>query len=483
MMKQKMNLKQIPSVDEIMRYRHIQSLMKCYARALVVKSIREVTGEFRERMTKHSEDYPQEMTGFPGIPEIEQKIENRVMDKIKPGLKKVINATGIILHTGLGRAVLAKEAIEALSALTGYCNLQVDSETGKRGLRDIHVEKLLREITNAQSATVVNNNAAATMLILNTLAKGKEAIVSRGHLIEIGGSFRLPDVMEASGAVMKEVGTTNRTHLADYERAISDKTGLILHVHTSNYQIKGFTAGVPIEKLVELGNKYHLPVVDDIGSGALIKLLPLCCKTGSESFMPKEEPTVQESLRAGSDIVTFSSDKLIGGPQGGIILGKKEYIEKIRKNPMSRALRTGKLTLAALEATLRLFLDEERLRDTIPTYRMLTKSMEHLETIANKMIDKIKIIAGEGRLEIEIKDDFSQMGSGSLPNENIPTKVLSFKASELSVDELAKKFRQSVPPVFARVKDNSVLMDLRTILDGEDDEIVEVVRRIFNIEK
>ena len=478
-MKQEEYLKQIPAVDEILGYLRVRALLKCYPRTLVVNGIREVTGELRQRINEYFKDSPEGPVNFPAISELEHEIEKKVMQKTKLGLKKVINATGIILHTGLGRAVLAKEAITALSALTGYCNLQADLETGKRSLRELHIEKLLREITGAETAAVVNNNAAATMLILNTLAKGKEAIVSRGHLIEIGGSFRLPDVMEASGAVLKEVGTTNRTHLADYERAISEKTGLILHVHTSNYQIKGFTAQVPIGKLVELGSKYHLPVVDDIGSGALIKLLPLCLKTGGKSFTPREEPTVQESLGAGSDVVTFSADKLIGGPQGGIILGKKVFIERIRKNPMSRALRTGKLTLAALEATLQLFLDEERLADSIPVYRMLTKSVESLELLAGNMAGKIKMAAGKAGLDMEIKDEFSQMGSGSLPNENIPTKVLALKADKMSADEFAKKLRQGEPPVFTRIKEDRVLMDLRTVLDGEEDEIVEVLKAIF----
>jgi len=482
-MEQEEYLKQIPSVDEILRYPHIQSMLKCYPRTLVVKGIREATGELRKRINGCLNDPSGTKPDFPAKYELEQEIEKKVMQKKKMGLKKAINATGIILHTGLGRAVLAKEAVEALSGLTGYCTLQADIETGKRSPRDRHVEKLLNEITGAESATVVNNNAAATMLILNTFAKGKEAIVSRGQLIEIGGSFRLPDVMEASGAVLKEVGTTNRTHLADYEKAISERTGLILHVHTSNYQVKGFTSKVSVEKLAELGKKYHVPVVDDIGAGALVKMLPMCSKESSKTFMPEEEPTVQESLKAGADVVAFSSDKLIGGPQGGIILGKKEFIERIRKNPMSRALRTGKLTLTALEATLRLFLDEEKLPDSIPTFKMLARSVESLEAAAGSLVDKIKAPALQAGFVVEIKDDFSQMGSGSLPNENIPTKVLSFKSEKVSAEEFARSLRKGKTPVFARIKDDSVIMDLRTVLDGEEDEIAGVLGAIFADEK
>lgn len=464
-------LKKIPSVDEILKFPDICSLSKNYSRTLLVKGIREVLIELRREMTADESN----MSGSEIRAEIEKRTKKKVIQNKTMGIQKVINAAGIILHTGFGRAVLAPKAIEALSKLTGYCNLQVDRETGERSLREKNIEKLLHEITGAESATVVNNNAAATMLVLNTLAKNKEVIVSRGQLVEIGGSFRLPDVMESSGAVLKEVGTTNRTHLADYERAVSQQTGLLLHVHTSNYQIKGFTSEVPVQDLVKLGKKYQLPVVDDIGSGALVTSL----KTDNGTFELLEEPQVQTSLAQGADIVTFSADKLVGGPQGGIILGKVEFIEKIRKNPLARALRVGKLTLTALEATLQLFLDENNLSASLPTFRILTQNVISLEKRAISLARQIEKIVSKSELAVEIKDDFSQMGSGSLPNEDIPTKALSLKASKISAQELAKKLRAGNPPVFVRIKDDSVLLDLRTILDGEEKEVVDVLHNIF----
>lgn len=464
-MNKQQSLKKIPSVGIILEKPFIKELLKDYSRTIVVEAVRKVLADIRKKISNSSK------VNIDIISDeyLRGKIEEELKDSGNTGLHRVINASGIILHTGLGRAVLSKQAVNALSMLDGCSALQIDVKTGKRSLRDEHIEEIICKVTGAEAATVVNNNAAATMIVLNTLAEGKEAVVSRGQLIEIGGEFRLPEIMKKSNAVLREIGSTNKTHLRDYENAISENTGLLLHVHTSNYKIVGFTKEVPITELVKLGKKYNVPVVDDIGSGALIDL---------SKYGFTKEPTVQESIKAGADLVLFSADKFIGGPQGGIIIGKKQYVEKIRKNPLARVMRVGKLTLAALRATLFLFLDEKEAIKNIPTYQMLMKTSDDLKKQASRLMKNISAVASKD-LKLEIDDDFSEMGSGSLPIDKIPTKVIKAYSDKLSAEKLIEKLRTSHPIIFARIKGNKVLLDARTIHESEEKDIVKKFSILF----
>jgi L-seryl-tRNA(Ser) seleniumtransferase len=396
-----------------------------------------------------------------------ERIRARLERKFSASLAPAVNATGVIMHSGLGRAVLSAAATEALAGVAaGYSTLALDLETGKRVPRDRHVEALLRELTGAEAATVANNNAAATVLVLNTLARGREVIVSRGQLVEIGGSFRMPDVMATSGAVLREVGTTNKTHLADYERAIGDATGAILRVHHSNYRIVGFAEEPPIEALTALGRARGIPVIDDLGSGALVDLA---------RFGLAAEPLVQASVRAGADIACFSGDKLIGGPQCGIIVGKSDWIQKVRKNPLARAFRCGKLTLAALEATLKLFLAPDTLVERHPIYRMLALTPDELARRARKMAAVLRKTLPAAAAAVEVEDGASEVGSGAVPVETLPTKVVAVRPAALAPEELARRLRHAAPPVFARIHKDAVLFDLRTIQPGEDDVVARAI--------
>jgi L-seryl-tRNA(Ser) seleniumtransferase len=387
--------------------------------------------------------------------------------KFAPSIRHAINATGIVLHTGLGRAVLSKQAVDAiLDVATGYCNLATDLESGQRGSRHVHFTSLLCELTGAEDATVVNNNAAATMLVLNTLAAGKEVIVSRGQLVEIGGSFRMPDVMASSGAILREVGTTNKTHLRDYANAINENTGAILRVHMSNYRIVGFFEEPGIVELTDLAHKHDLPVIDDLGSGALVEL---------SDYGVESEPMIRDSIRAGVDAACFSGDKLIGGPQCGIVVGKKTAIEAMKKNPLARALRIGKLETAALEATLRLFLEPGRINENHPTYRMLSMKPDQIGRRARAMAKKLGGIAAE----VTVIDGSSQVGSGSVPAEMLPTKLVSVRPRKMSADCLARRLRYSDTPVFARIHQEAVLFDPRTIQPGEEATVVGALREML----
>lgn len=458
-------LKQLPGVDRILEDSRIQPLLAEYPRELVIDKIRDHLERCRQDILKGSKPLPD--VSLDGIVET---FVAQAGDIFGLSLHKAINGAGVILHTALGRAPLADVAKQAVAqSIDHYCTLQADLETGKRGDRYIHIEGLLTKITGAEAALIVNNNAAATMVILNTLAEGKEAIVSRGELIEIGGAFRIPDVMERSGARLVEVGTTNRTHLKDYRAAITEETGLILRVHQSNYCIIGFTKLEPLEDLVKLTHEANLPIVDDIGSGALIDL--------SKYGLPKE-PTVQESVQAGSDLVCFSGDKLIGGPQCGIIVGKKEYVDRIKKNQLTRALRCDKMTNAALEATLRLFLDEEKLLRDHPVTRMLTESLDRVKRRCQRLRRNLKNLLGEmGQLRIQ--KDVSEVGSGSLTATTIPTWILTIQIDGLSAEELAKKLRLSRPSVFGRIQDDHLILDARTLHTNEIKPIVEVFEAIL----
>ena len=399
-----------------------------------------------------------------------KKIESHLEQKLAPSLRRAVNATGIVIHTGLGRAILAKGAREAIWNVTkGYCTLATDIETGLRGHRDVHINRLLCELTGAEAGILVNNNAAATVLILNTLARGKEVILSRGQLVEIGGSFRLPEVMETSGAILREVGTTNKTRLRDYEAAVNEKTGAIMRVHHSNYRILGFAEEPEIEELVELAKKYNLPVIDDLGSGALVDL---------KEFGLETEPMVQKSIRSGADVVCSSGDKLIGGPQSGVIVGKADIVNKIRNNPLMRVFRVGKLTIASMEATLKLFLNPEKLKKRHPIYKMFSLSLKEANKRAAKVANKLRKAVSE-RAQVWVEDGESQVGSGSAPVETIPTKILCVKASNLPPESLARKLRRNEPPIFSRIWKETVLLDFRTIQPDEDQLVEEAILKIL----
>ena len=372
-------------------------------------------------------------------------------------LRPVINATGIVLHTGLGRAPLCQASVDALMQVAdGYSNVELDFATGERGRRTDLVADLLVELTGAESATVVNNNAAATLLVLNELAEGRSAIISRGELIEIGGSYRMPDIMNKSGALMREVGTTNRTRLADYEAAIDERAGLLVRVHTSNYKVVGFTNSVSLKELVDLGRRRGLPVYHDLGSGALVDLSP---------WGLTDEPYAAESVRTGADVVTFSGDKLLGGPQCGLIVGTAEVVRRLEKNPLARTFRVGKMTLAALEATLRLHLDGEAARSAIPALRMLTDPPEEVAARAARLQARLDTRLPQEQFEIVKEITFA--GGGSLPTVQVPTSTVRWRPSSLSPNQAAQGLRRSHPPIIARIRDDAVVFDLRTL--GEDE--------------
>lgn len=430
---------------------------------VVVSALRAVLGDLREaiRQGENPDMTPAVVTGLALA-----RLRQQSLLSIRPA----INATGVIIHTALGRAVLSPAAQEAISAvMRGYCTLQIDLGSGGRGHRDEHIEGLLRQLTGCEAATTVNNNAAATMLILNTLAQGKEVVVARGQLVEIGGAFRMPEVMAMSGCVMREVGTTNKTHLRDYAAAIGENTGAILRVHHSNYRIIGFTDEPGIGDLCALGRECGVPVIDDLGSGALLPM---------EQFGVGHEPMIQESVRAGADVICCSGDKLLGAPQAGVIVGKAEWVQRIRKNPLSRALRTDKLTAAGLEATLRLFLNPKRLREVHPLYRALSLTPDEVGARAKAVGEALQAAVGE-TVNWEVRPDSSQVGSGSLPEAMLPTLVLALRPRDCSAENLANSLRHQEPPIVTRVQKDAVLLDFRTVLPGEDEVVAGILRTVL----
>jgi len=389
---------------------------------------------------------------------------------MRPYYRRVVNATGIILHTGLGRAVLPSQALRQIQdELSGYSLLQADTETGKRSKRDARIEQLLQQLTGAEAATVVNNNAAATSIVLDTVANGKEVIVSRGQLVEIGGSFRLPDVMAFSGAKLVEVGTTNKTHRRDYVNAITENTAAILRVHPSNYKIQGFSSEVPLDELVEIAHSHKLIMIDDVGAGALIDF---------SQFGFEPEPTLAESISKGAGIVTSSADKLIGASQGGIILGKAELIEAVRKNQFARIVRVGKLTLVALEATLKLFLDESMALSQVPTLQMLRRDASEIAKKAERLASQLgKSISNS---TITTIPGFSQMGSGSLPTQNLATTLVAIRPEKISAELLASRLRRYSTGIFTRIRSDQVLIDPRTLLGGDDKILIKALLDILD---
>jgi L-seryl-tRNA(Ser) seleniumtransferase len=399
------------------------------------------------------------------------RLVNFIHNKQKIHFRRVINCSGVIIHTNLGRSILPAQTMDTLYvAGARYSNLEFDLETGERGSRYSHVEELLCELTGAEAALVVNNNAAAVLIVLETLAKNKEVIVSRGQLVEIGGSFRIPDIMSRSGATLVEVGATNRTHLHDYQNALTENTALLLRVHCSNYRIIGFTKEVSNEDLVSLGRQYHIPVVEDLGSGCFIDL---------SRFGLEKEPTVQEVVSSGVEVVTFSGDKLLGGPQAGIIVGRKDIINTIKKNPLNRALRIDKFTLSGLESILRLYRDERTVLENIPTLSMISSPLDIVDKRANRLLRRLRKDLKE-KCTCSITDSFSRVGGGAMPEQNLPSRSVVVEPHQLSVSALERNLRTQDIPVIARIEDNRLLLDLRTVADDEVAVLHEALVRIFS---
>lgn len=462
-MNEKKNLfKLIPKVDDLLQNPLIEKLTNEVPRVIIVDSIRKEIELLRENIKQGVFDEEALKEKIFLLPHC---IEDRALLKNKYKLRRVVNGTGVVIHTNLGRSPINEEILSNLIDIsTNYSNLEYDLSLGERGSRYSHLEGIISAITGGESAMVVNNNAAAVLLALSTMAREKEVIVSRGELIEIGGSFRVPEVMAQSGAYLVDVGTTNKTHIWDYENAINENTGALLKVHTSNYRILGFTSSVSIEELKTLKDKYHLPLIEDLGSGVLIDL----SKYGLEY-----EPTVQDSLDKGVDIVTFSGDKLLGGPQAGIIVGKKEYIDKMKKNPLTRAFRVDKFTISALEATLKYYLDEEKAVKSIPTLKMLTMTLDELKNKANKLNSLLCENIAEDQIDIEIIEDTSEVGGGSLPLEKLPTICLTLVPNHIRLSQFEKNLRNYEVPIITRVCQDKIYIDLRTVKDSEFDIIVK----------
>ena len=460
-------LRKLPAIDTLLKEPDLESSIAELGRTVVVNSIRQAIEEVRELILAQVPAETDEDT-------IRQKIIIDVKHRLKtitqPHYRRVINATGIILHTALGRAVLSAQALRQIQdELSGYSLLQANIETGKRSQRDEHIEQLLRQLTGAEAATVVNNNAAATSIVLNTVADGREVIVSRGQLVEIGGAFRLPDVMAFSGAKLVEVGTTNKTHPRDYLNAITENTAAILRVHPSNYKIQGFASEVSLDELVDIAHSHGLVMIDDVGAGALIDF---------SQFGFEPEPTLDESIAKGADIVTSSADKLIGASQGGIILGRTKLIDAVRKNQFARIVRVGKLTLAALEATLKLFLDEAVALREVPTLKMLRRDAAEIAKQAEVMATELKkSVSGA---EVTTICGFSQLGSGSLPGQNLPTTLVALQPEIIGAESLTQRLRHYDTPIFTRIQNDQVLIDPRTLLVGDDKIVVEALIEIFS---
>jgi len=463
-------LRNLPSVDTLLNDSALQAYAARLGRRTVVNSVREAVDEIRGLLVAGEVPATDKQSIHQTILSGAKQHLDALME---PHYRRVINATGIILHTGLGRAVLPAQALRQIQdELSGYSLLQLDIERGKRSKRDGRVERLLRRLTGAEAATVVNNNAAATAIVLNTVGKGKEVIVSRGQLVEIGGSFRLPEVMAFSGAQLVEVGTTNKTHPRDYVNAITENTAAILRVHPSNYKIQGFSSEVPLDELVGIAHEHGLIMIDDVGAGALIDF---------SQFGFEPEPTLPESVSKGADIVTSSADKLIGASQGGIILGRAKLIEAIRKNQFARIVRVGKLTLAALEATLKLFLDEAIALREVPTFQMLRRSPQDIADQAQRLASQLSPRISGGA--VTMVPGFSQMGSGSLPTQNLATTLVAIRPERVSAEQLAKRLRQYRTPIFTRIQDDQVLIDPRTLREGEDKTLVDAFVEILAKQK
>ncbi|GAB4339814.1 MAG: L-seryl-tRNA(Sec) selenium transferase [Desulfobulbaceae bacterium] len=459
-------LQAIPNVEKCLQVLFAMPDTDDVPVAVVKSSVRDVLAELRAEILSGVEMSPESLD----IKRLVPVFLKRIHREMRPRFRRLVNATGVIIHTNLGRSILPPVAMEKLlEAGSRYSNLEFDLETGQRGSRYSHVEKLLCDLTGAEAALVVNNNAAAVLIVLATLAAGREVVVSRGQLVEIGGSFRVPDVMTRSGATLVEVGATNRTHPRDYENAIRDETALLLKVHCSNFRIIGFTREVALEELVAIGRRHGVPVMEDLGSGCFVDL---------SRFGLEKEPTVQEVVAGGVDVVTFSGDKLLGGPQAGIILGKRDIIDQVRRNPMNRAMRIDKFTLAGLESILRLYLDEETAVREIPTLAMIAAPMESVRRRADRLARRLKREEVPG-CRITTGETVSRVGGGAMPEQNLPSRAVFIKPATVSVSTLEEGLRQLDIPVIGRIEEDRLVLDMRTVADDELVHIADGLRSVL----
>ncbi|MFH1954642.1 MAG: L-seryl-tRNA(Sec) selenium transferase [Pseudomonadota bacterium] len=456
--------KKIPAVDQLLIRPALEKALESHPKGLVLKAIHQVLDGIRTEIQEgRIAETGDELETEPVSWRVLETLEEISM----PSLRNVINATGVVVHTNLGRSILPERVIDKFRSIAGgYSNLEFDLGKGKRGSRYVHVEEILKELTSAEAAMVVNNNAAAVLIALETLAKGREVVVSRGQLVEIGGSFRIPDVMRKSGAKMVEVGTTNKTHLKDYEEVIGPQTSLLLKVHTSNFQVVGFTEEVPLPELAKLGERHGIPVMEDLGSGCLVDF---------SSYGLVREPTVQEALAQGADLVTFSGDKLLGGPQAGIILGRKDLVEAIRRNPLSRALRIDKLTLLALEETLRLYRDHRIAMKEIPTLKMICQSYDAMKKKAQRLY-RLLSDSKNDNFSIEMIDGASKVGGGALPLQELKSRLLCLIPKRLSSHQMEAWLRAYSPPVITRLEKDRVMLDVRTIQEKEFKVVTRAIK-------
>jgi L-seryl-tRNA(Ser) seleniumtransferase len=452
----------IPSIDALLSRPALAGAIRQHGRDRVAVAARVAADDLRAALKQQSLSIASEDDAAAWL---DERVLAGLASAIAPSLRRVINATGVVLHTNLGRAPLAAEAIARIAEIAGgYTNLEYDLSAGGRGHRHAHAEHLLRSLTGAESALIVNNNAAATLVVLAALAAGREVIVSRGELVEIGGGFRVPDVMSQSGAVLREIGTTNRTRLADYSAAISERTALILRVHPSNFRIDGFTERPSAADLAELAHRFTIPLFEDLGSGW----------PSTDDALPAlaDEPSIRESLDAGVDLVSASGDKLLGGPQAGLVLGRRDLVDRVRRHPLMRAVRADKLTYAALEATLALWAQVPS-RSSIPVHRMLTMPVDEIERRATALLDRV---AGVHGLSCQVIDGASTAGGGSAPGSALPTRLVAIAIDGRSPDDIDRRLRAHDPPVVARIEHDRVVIDLRTVQPGEDAEIERAIR-------
>ncbi|HLG16891.1 MAG TPA: L-seryl-tRNA(Sec) selenium transferase [Blastocatellia bacterium] len=465
-------LRSLPSIERLLAGPIAERLSATLSRDRVRDLLRDVTEELRDEIVSRAWPAGESLStagdGQPTIDmisEIERRLEARASKLARPSLRRVINATGVIIHTNLGRAPLSRAAVEAVAdAASHYSNLEYDIERGERGKREVHCEQLLSRLVSSEAAVVANNNAAAVLLVLNTLAEGGEVIVSRGELIEIGGSFRIPDVMEKSGAKLREVGTTNRTRISDYERAINEQTRLILRVHPSNYRIIGFTQRPSVEEIADLGRRSGVPTFEDLGSGCLIDLT---------SYGVKDEPVVSASLRAGISVVSFSGDKMLGGPQAGVIAGSRAIVDRVRSNPLMRALRVDKMTCAALEATLRLY-EHGVAASEVPVIQAMAATRDQIAERAVSLAQRITAESG-GRVQAKLEEGESVIGGGSAPEVKLPTVLIAIESREASAASIEGMLRNNATPIIARTERDRVLIDLRTVEADEEALILYVL--------
>jgi len=458
----------LPSTDEVLRDPYIHGLVESDGHAAVTESIRVVLVRLRQEISAGQLDENSLEIALGGL---SGAVERQLRESLQYSLQPLINATGVILHTNLGRAPLAANAVDHIrTTASGYSNIEFNLETGERGKRDVHVDRLFQKLLGSDGAgglistIVVNNNAAAVLLALNSLAEGGEVIVSRGELVEIGGSFRIPDVMSKSNATLREVGTTNRTRVADYENAVNDRTRLLLRVHRSNFEITGFTEQPGLDELAALAKRRNLPLMEDLGSGALIDL---------RSVGINGEPSVLDSLNAGVDVVTYSGDKLLGGPQAGLISGRSGLVARMRSNSLFRALRVDKLTYAALEATLVAYVKHDH--DSVPTLRMMRLSKDEITRRSEAIVSRVESSETSARMKLELLDGESVVGGGDAPSAVLPTRLIALTHDKLSANELSARLRAFTPPIVARVEEGCVLIDLRTVFPEQDDSLAKTL--------